>query len=255
MPSFLIRGLARYFAASVMESRARRQSSVSPSSGTSSDDNKKLSDVDLASWQIHMRWLIPLAQATGYQIVIDNPKSHEQIIIDQDTKVLPELTIEWMQKYNKQELHEWMEKEKERQQQEEEERRKNLEAHRIEEARGRARFGNSFMLNDQNIKEMTNNSQIDNAKRIGDYIIPILCLYVFILVLVAILVYNSSAFAFERYEKESAIFSQANNVVPSLSQENPDKDEYIDSVTINSSNFFNNSSSTWLYSLHNDDKS
>ena len=102
MPSFLIRGLAHYFAASVMESRARRQSSFSPSSRTSSDDNKKVSNADLASWQIHMRWLIPLAQATGFQIVIDNPKSHEQIIIDQNTKVLPELTLQWMQKYNKQ---------------------------------------------------------------------------------------------------------------------------------------------------------
>ena len=100
-----------------------------------------------------MRWLIPLVQATGYQIVIDNPKSHEQIIIDQNTKVLPELTLEWMQRYNKQELLEWIAKEKERQQQEEEERRKNLEARRIEEARGRERFGNSFTLAEQNTQD------------------------------------------------------------------------------------------------------
>lgn len=153
MPSFLIRGLARYFAASTMESRARRHSTFTPSSGTSSDDNKKLSEADLAGWQIHMRWLIPLVQATGYQIVIDNPKSHEQIIIDQNTKVLPELTLEWMQRYNKQELLEWIAKEKERQQQEEEERRKNLEARRIEEARGRERFGNSFTLAEQNTQD------------------------------------------------------------------------------------------------------
>ena len=119
MPSFLIRGLARYFAASAMESRARRQSSYTPPSGTSSDDDKQLSSADLASWQTQMRWLIPFVQATWYQIVIDNPKSHEQIIIDKNTKELPELSLDWMQKYDKQELLEWMAKEKERQQQEE----------------------------------------------------------------------------------------------------------------------------------------
>ena len=108
MPSFFIRGLARYFAASAMESRARRQSSYTPSSGTSSDDEKQLSSSDLASWQTQMRWLIPFVQATGYQIVIDNPKSHKQIIIDKNTKELPELTLDWMQKYDKQELLEWM---------------------------------------------------------------------------------------------------------------------------------------------------
>lgn len=153
MSLFLIRGLARYFAASAMESRARRQSTFTPSSGKLPDDDKKISDADLTGWEIHMRWLVPLAQATGYQIVIDNPKSHEQIIIDQNTKEFPKLTLEWMQKYNKQELLEWMEKENERQQQEEEKRQKNLEVHRIEEARGRARFGNSFTLSERNTQD------------------------------------------------------------------------------------------------------
>lgn len=200
MPSFLIRGLARYFAASTMESRARRQSTFTPSSGTSSDDNKKLSEADLAGWLIHMRWLIPLAQATGYQIVIDNPKSHEQIIIDQNTKVLPELTLEWMQRYNKQELLEWITKEKGRQQQEEEEKRKNLEARRIEEARGRARFGNSFTLAEQNTQDKKNKSQKVSK---GNYVMPILCLiYIFIVVLIGLWVYNSAFFESERHDKD-----------------------------------------------------
>ncbi len=200
MPSFLIRGLARYFAASAMESRARHQSSFSPSSGTSSDDNKKLSDADLAGWENHMRWLIPLAQATGYQIVIDNPKSHEQIIIDQNTKDFPKLTLEWMRKYNKQELHEWMEKEKERQQQEEEEKQKNLETRRIEEARGRARFGNSFTLDEQNTQEKKRKSRKFSK---GNYLIPILCLiYAFIIVFIGLWIYNSSVFKSERYDKD-----------------------------------------------------
>lgn len=213
MPSFLIRGLAHYFAASVMESRARRQSSFSPSSRTSSDDNKKVSNADLASWQIHMRWLIPLAQATGFQIVIDNPKSHEQIIIDQNTKVLPELTLQWMQKYNKQELLEWMEKEKKKQQQKEEERRKYLEARRIEETRGRARFGNSFSLGEQNAQNKKSKSQ--NVSK-GNYVIPILCLlYVFIIVLIGLWVFNSSIFEAERHVKDIqkyyAIMHEAEN--------------------------------------------
>ena len=213
MPSFLVRGLAHYFAASAMESRARRQSSFSPSSGTTSDDNKKLSDADLASWQIHMRWLIPLVQATGYQIVIDNPKSHEQIVIDQNTKLLPELTLLWMQKYNKQELFEWMEKEKERQQQEEEERRKNLEARRIEEARGRARFGNSFTLDEQNTQYKKGKS-----KKVvkGNYVMPILYfIYVIIIVVIGWWVYNSAFFEYQRYDKDwekyFAIMDEAEN--------------------------------------------
>lgn len=86
MPSFLIRGLARYFAASAMESRTKRQSSYTPSPDSTSDDNKKLSSIDLASWNTHMRWLLPFVQATGDKIVINNPKSHEQIVIDQDIK-------------------------------------------------------------------------------------------------------------------------------------------------------------------------
>ncbi len=201
MPSFFIRGLARYFAASAMENRARRQSSYTPSSGTSSDNNKKLSNADLASWENNMRWLIPLAQATGYKIVIDNPKSHEQIIIDQNTKTLPELTLEWMQRYNKHELLKWMEKEKEKQQKEEEERRKNLEARRIEEARGRARFGNSFTLSEQNTQDKK--SKIQKISK-GNNVMPIfyLLLYAFIIVLIGFWVYNSFIFETERHHKD-----------------------------------------------------
>ena len=93
MPSFLIRGLARYFAASAMESRAQRQSSYTPSTDSSSDDSKELSSGDLLSWQTQMRWLLPFVQATGYRVIISNPKSHDQIVIDQNTKELPELTL------------------------------------------------------------------------------------------------------------------------------------------------------------------
>ncbi len=212
MPSFLIRGFARYFAASAMESRARHQSSYTPSSGSSSDDNKRLSTVDLASWQTHMRWLIPLVQSTGNQVVIENPKSHEQIIIDQYTKELPNLTLKWMQKYNKQELTEWVAHEKERQQLEEVEKQKILKARRIEEARGRARFGNSFTLEEQNNQEEKNNILRINKENL---VIPILCLYTVILVLTALWVYKSQLFAQERYEKDNqkyySIMNKAEN--------------------------------------------
>ena len=77
-----------------MESRERFQSSHTTSSDTMTDDDKKLTASDLAYWQTQMRWLIPLVQATGYQVVIDNPKSHEQISIDQNMKKLPELTLD-----------------------------------------------------------------------------------------------------------------------------------------------------------------
>ena len=210
MPSFLIRGLARYFAASAMESRTRRQSSYTPSSDSSSDDSKELSSGDLLSWQIQMRWLLPFVQATGYRVVINNPKSHDQIVIDQDTKELPELTLEWMQKYDRKKLLDWMAKEKEKQQQEEIERQKNLEARRIEEARGRARFGNSFTLDDKcSNKEIKENI---NANR-DNYLIPILCIFVFILALIGLWVYNSPAFEKERWEKEWEKEHQQHSVI------------------------------------------
>lgn len=200
MPSFLIRGLARYFAASAMESRARSQSSYTPSPDSLSDDSKKLSSGDLTSWQTQMRWLIPFVQATGNQIVIENPKSHEQIIIDKNTKELPELSLEWMQKYDKQELLEWITKERVREQQEEEERIKKLDARRIEEVRGRARFGNSFTLGDKDSNDLRKKNENSNN---GNYLIPILCICVFIQALIGLWVYNSPMFAHERYKKEN----------------------------------------------------
>lgn len=207
MPSFLIRGLARYFAASAMESRARHQSSFTPTSATSSDDEKQISASELAIWQTQMRWLIPFVQATGNQVIIDNPKSHEQIIIDQNTNQLPELTLEWMQKYNKQELLEWIAMERVRHLKEEEERQSELQARRIAEIRGRERFGNSFTLKEKNIKVNANHNQINNTKWSGNYIIPLLCFFIIILILFGLVVYNSSVFSFERHEKESQKYS------------------------------------------------
>lgn len=150
MPSFLIRGLARYMAASAMEHRTNRSSyNYTPPTPTNNDN--ELSEADLSSWHTDMRWLIPFVQATGYSIVIENPKSHEQIVIDQNSKELPPLTLEWMKKYNEQELLEWIEKE-------EEDKEKKLQARQIAEARGRAKFGNSYTATDQDIQETLNNS-------------------------------------------------------------------------------------------------
>ena len=101
MPSFLIRGLARYFAASYMAS-----SSSSSSSSTFSEEGISKG---IGVWNRSMKWLIPFVQTTGYRIVVENPKSHETIVID---------------------------KEKE-------------DARRVEEVRGRKRFGNSFTLDEQ----------------------------------------------------------------------------------------------------------
>lgn len=128
MPSFLIRGLARYFAASKMAS----SSSLSPTP-----------DIDEVvegahAWNEHMLWLIPFVQASGYRVEIENPKSHEKIVIDKDTKVFPYLTSEWLRRYDKQKLAEWEAKEKEKE-----------EARRKAEERGRKRFGNSFTIDQQ----------------------------------------------------------------------------------------------------------
>ena len=128
MPSFLIRGLARYFAASQM---ARNSS---PSSTPEPDEVAE----GASAWNKHMRWLIPFVQASGYRVEIENPKSHEKLVIDKDTKDLPYLTSRWLRRYDKKRLEEWVAAEKEKE-----------ENRRIAEERGRKRFGNSFTIDEQ----------------------------------------------------------------------------------------------------------
>lgn len=128
MPSFYIRGLARYFAASYMA----RNSKPSPP--------PKIDEVaeGVSAWNKNMRWLIPFIHATGYRIVIENPKSHEKIVIDKDTKDFPRLSSAWLKRYDKNEISEWMASEKEKE-----------NVRRNAEAEGRKRFGNSFTIDEQ----------------------------------------------------------------------------------------------------------
>ena len=139
MPSFLIRGLARYFAASQM---------ASSSSSSSSIPDYAAIDVmkGVNAWNEKMRWLIPFVQATGYRVVIENPKSHEQIVIDKNTKTFPYLSEKWLRRYDNKELDEWMSKEKDKE-----------EARIIAEARGRAKFGNSYTPTEQDIQNARKN--------------------------------------------------------------------------------------------------
>lgn len=128
MPSFYIRGIARYFAASYMA----RNSKPSPP--------PKIDEVaeGVSAWNKNMRWLIPFVHATGYRIVIENPKSHEKIVIDKDTKDFPRLSSAWLKRYDKNEISEWMASEKEKE-----------NVRRNAEAEGRKRFGNSFTIDEQ----------------------------------------------------------------------------------------------------------
>lgn len=130
MPSFYVRNLARYFAASEMAKRSR------PSTPPTPDEVAE----GVSAWNKNMRWLIPFVQATGYRIVIENPKSHEKVVIDKDTKDFPRLTSSWFRRYDKQDLETWMAKEKEKE-----------EARRKVEKQGRARYGDSFKATGQDI--------------------------------------------------------------------------------------------------------
>lgn len=127
MPSFYIRGLARYFAASYMARSSK------PSPPPNIDEVAE----GVSAWNKNMNWLIPFVQATGYHIVIENPKSHERIVIDKDTKDLPRLSSSWLRRYDKKDLDEWMAQEKEKE-----------NARRIAEARGRERFGDSYKISE-----------------------------------------------------------------------------------------------------------
>lgn len=133
MPSFFARNLARYFAASQMEKMSRPSTLQTP-------DNVA---EGVSAWNKNMRWLIPFVQASGYRIVIENPKSHEKIIIDKDTKVFPRLTSSWLRRYDKQNLKTWMAKEK-----------KKEEARRIAEKRGRAKYGDGYKASEQEIQKV-----------------------------------------------------------------------------------------------------
>lgn len=139
MPSFLIRGLARYFAASQMASNSSSSSSIPDYAAI--DVMKGVN-----TWNEKMRWLIPFVQATGYRIVIENPKSHEQIVIDKNTTTFPYLSEKWLRQYDNKELDEWMSKEKDKE-----------EARKIAETRGRAKFGNSYTPTEQDIQDARKN--------------------------------------------------------------------------------------------------
>lgn len=127
MSSFFIRGLARYCAASYMASSSK------PSTPQKIDEVAE----GVSAWNKNMSWLIPFVEATGYRIVIENPKSHEKIVIDKNTKIFPRLSSAWLKRYDKNELSEWMASEKEKE-----------NSRRIAEAKGRKRFGNSFKIDD-----------------------------------------------------------------------------------------------------------
>ena len=133
MSSFYARNLARYFAASQMERMSR------PSTPPEIDEVAE----GVNAWNMNMLWLIPFVQASGYRIVIENPKSHEKIVIDKNTKAFPYLSSSWLRRYDKQDLETWMAKEK-----------KKEEAHRMVEERGRAKYGNGYKPSEQEIKEI-----------------------------------------------------------------------------------------------------
>lgn len=129
MPSFFIRGLARYTAASAMAGGSNSSTDFDPDYATIYISKA------VSSWCKVMRWLLPFTQATGFRIVIENPKSHEKIVIDKDTKEFPRLSSTWLRRYDKKELDDWMAQEK-----------KKEKARRIAEARGRERFGDGFTI-------------------------------------------------------------------------------------------------------------
>lgn len=135
MPSFFIRGIARYLAAYKM---------AKSSNYTYYPIIDEVTEGAVA-WNDNMRWLIPFVQATGYSIVIENPKSHEKIIIDKNTTEFPLLTSEWLSQYDKQDLSERMAWEK-----------KWREARRIAEERGYAKFGKSYKPTEKDIQDVFN---------------------------------------------------------------------------------------------------
>lgn len=134
MPSFLIRNLARIFALSQME-----KSQYSTLSDTDDVDD------GVSIWNKYMRWLVPFVHSSGYRVIIENPKSHEKIVIDQDTKAFPRLTSSWLRRFDEKELRAWME-----------ENDKKEEARKIAETRCRAMYGDGYKVTDKDIQDVLN---------------------------------------------------------------------------------------------------
>jgi len=152
MPSFLIRGLAHIFAASVMESRARR----SPHVPTPAQEEKE-PPLSVSSWQTDMKWLIPFVRATGCSVVITNPKSYEKIVIGPATRELPPLTTDWLRRYDERDFRVKL-REAEylgRLQRQEDARR--AAAERLALQRGQARFGSNYTPTETDIRDALKN--------------------------------------------------------------------------------------------------
>lgn len=136
MPSFLIRNLARIFALSQMEKTSQ------PLIPSITD---KVAE-GVSKWNKEMLWLIPFVRASGYRIVIENPKSHEKIVIDEKTKDFPRLSSSWLKRYDVQEIETWIAREE-----------KKEKARSIAEARGRKKYGESYKASEQEIEEILTN--------------------------------------------------------------------------------------------------
>lgn len=136
MPSFFIRNLARIFALSQMEKSSRSSTSYT------------LDEVaeGVSAWNKNIRWLIPFVKAADYRIVIENPKSHEKIVIDKNTMDFPCLSSSWLKRYDVQEIETWIAGEE-----------KKEKARSIAEARGRKKYGESYKASEQEIEEILTN--------------------------------------------------------------------------------------------------
>lgn len=136
MPSFFIRNLARIFALSQMEKSSRSSTSYTPDEVAEG----------VSAWNKNMRWLIPFVKAADYRIVIENPKSHEKIVIDKNTMDFPCLSSSWLKRYDVQEIETWIAGEE-----------KKEKARSIAEARGRKKYGESYKASEQEIEEILTN--------------------------------------------------------------------------------------------------
>lgn len=149
MPSFLIRGLAHIFAASVMERSASRSPYVPPTPVP----EEKEPPLSVASWKTGMKWLIPFVQATGYSVVITNPKTQEKIVVGPNTRELPPLTVDWLRRYDEKDFQVKLREAEylSRLQQQEDERR--AAAKQLARQRVQARFGSNYNPTEDDIKE------------------------------------------------------------------------------------------------------
>lgn len=100
-----------------------------------------------------MKWLIPFVQATGYSVVITNPKTQEKIVVSPNSRNLPPLTVDWLRRYDERDFQAKLREVEYLSRLQRQEDARRAAAERLARQRGQARFGSNYKPTEADIQE------------------------------------------------------------------------------------------------------